>query len=73
MNNNPVFIISENLGPHYNLYKTVGSIGNFRKVTSQNRACHIPGFGLLFLELKQLAGRPPLYCLSKGFSPKRSE
>ena len=48
MNNQSLLIISENLGSYYNLYKTVGSIGNFRKVTIQNRACHIPGFGLLF-------------------------
>ena len=27
MNNRPLFAISENLGSHYNLYKTVGSIG----------------------------------------------
>ena len=33
MNNRPSLAISENLGSHYNLYKTIGSNGNFRRVT----------------------------------------
>ena len=37
MNNRPLFAISKNLGSHYNLYKTVGSIGP--KLVKRSQLC----------------------------------